>query len=89
MEIKEKLISFGFFVRFKKNWRRKMAKKLRSSDPVLDELVAIKKLLVLMLLKDGLTLAQIGTALGIDKSNVSRMVPTKDMKNKIGKSKKR
>ncbi len=66
-----------------------MAKKLRSSDPVLDELVAIKKLLVLMLLKDGLTLAQIGTALGIDKSNVSRMVPTKDMKNKIGKSKKR
>ncbi len=57
-----------------------MGRKPKSSDPVLDELVAIKKLMILMLLKEGLTLAQIGIALGIDKSNVSRMVPAKDLK---------
>lgn len=57
-----------------------MANKLKKSDPVLEEIVSIKKLLVLMLLNQGLTLNQIGTALGIDKSSVSRMIPAKILK---------
>ena len=54
--------------------------KIKTTDSVLDELVSIKKLLVLMLLNQGLTLSQIGTALGLDKSSVSRMVPSKVLK---------
>lgn len=39
------------------------------------ELVSIKKLLILALINSGMTQAQIGAALGIDRTNVARMFP--------------
>jgi DNA-binding transcriptional regulator LsrR (DeoR family) len=45
----------------------------KESDPVLKELVAIRKLLVLGLLKSGMTQNQVAAALDIDRSSVSRM----------------
>ncbi len=47
----------------------------RETDQKLDELVAIKRLLVLALLKSGLTQAQVAGALGVDRSQISRMFP--------------
>lgn len=44
-------------------------------DQRLNELIAIKKLLVLALLKSGLTQAQVAGALEIDRSQISRMFP--------------
>lgn len=52
-----------------------MAKRLTSVDPVLDELVAIKRLMVLTLLKGGASQKQIASALCVDQSQVSRMFP--------------
>ncbi len=45
------------------------------TDQRLQELIAIKKLLVLALLKSGLTQAQVAGALEIDRSQISRMFP--------------
>jgi DNA-directed RNA polymerase specialized sigma subunit len=45
-------------------------------DEQLRELTSIKKLLVLGLLRSGLTQKQIAAALGIDRSQVSRMFPS-------------
>tara|TARA_R100000049_G_C1909546_1_gene57238 strand:- start:120 stop:311 length:192 start_codon:yes stop_codon:yes gene_type:complete len=45
------------------------------SDAVARELSAIKRLLVLMLVRDGFTQAQVGAALGVDRTSVSRMFP--------------
>lgn len=47
----------------------------REMDQRLNELIAIKKLLVLALLKSGLTQAQVAGALEIDRSQISRMFP--------------
>ncbi len=47
----------------------------KDTDQRLNELVAIKKLLVLALLKSGLTQAQVAGALEIDRSQISRMFP--------------
>ncbi|ODS03408.1 hypothetical protein AUC71_00915 [Methyloceanibacter marginalis] len=44
-------------------------------DPTLKELIAIKKLLVLALLRSGLTQTQVAGALDIDRSVISRMFP--------------
>lgn len=44
-------------------------------DPTLKELIAIKKLLVLALLRSGLTQSQVAGALDIDRSAISRMFP--------------
>jgi hypothetical protein len=46
------------------------------SDPLLKELIAIKKLLVLDLLSRGLTQAQVASALDMDRTGVGRMFPT-------------
>jgi predicted transcriptional regulator len=43
------------------------------ADPVVKELIAIKKLLVYALLKNGLSQAAVATALDTDQSSVSRM----------------
>ena len=45
------------------------------SDPTLAELVAIKKLLVLKLFRDGVTQSQVATVLGVSQSQISRMFP--------------
>jgi hypothetical protein len=49
---------------------------------MLGELTAIKKLLILQLLTDGVTQGQIATALGIDQGNLSRMIPARATKKK-------
>jgi hypothetical protein len=50
----------------------KMAKAV---DPTLKELTAIRKLLVLGLLQSGLNQTQVAGALGVDRSQISRMFP--------------
>lgn len=45
------------------------------TDPVLAELIIIKKLLVFQLLASGATQKQVGGILGIDHTRVSRMFP--------------
>lgn len=47
----------------------------QETDERLKELVAIKKLLVLALLKSGLTQTQVAGALEMDRSQISRMFP--------------
>jgi predicted XRE-type DNA-binding protein len=47
----------------------------KEMDQRLSELIAIKKLLVLALLKSGLTQTQVAGALEIDRSQISRMFP--------------
>lgn len=54
-----------------------MAKsKTTTTDPVLAELSAIKRLMVLTLLRSGASQSDVGDALGIDRSQVSRMFPS-------------
>jgi len=50
-------------------------KESRSIEPVLTELVTIKRLLVFALLRGGASQTQIATALGVDQSQISRMFP--------------
>jgi len=50
-----------------------MAKQVEPTDPVVAELTAIKRLLVALLMRSGASQGDIGKALGIDQSNVSRM----------------
>ncbi len=55
-----------------------MAKSTRATrpvDPVLTELVTIKRLLVFALLKSGASQAQVAAALGVAQSQISRMFP--------------
>ena len=46
-----------------------------TTDPILSELAMIRKLLVLALLRSGITQGQLGGILGLDQSEVSRMFP--------------
>lgn len=46
-----------------------------STDPELAELVAIKRLVVLALLRSGASQRQVAAALGVSQSQVSRMFP--------------
>ncbi len=43
------------------------------TDPIVSELVSIKRLLVLSLLRSGASQKQVAAALGLDRSQVSRM----------------
>jgi len=47
-----------------------------NSNPLLSEMETIRKLLVLALLRSGMTQAQLGAALGIHRTQVGRMFPT-------------
>lgn len=60
-----------------------MAKKTRDSDAigVLRELGDIKRLLILALLREGASQAEIAKALGVSQPSISRMFP-----GKIGKA---
>jgi predicted transcriptional regulator len=51
-------------------------------DPVVDELGAIKRLLVLQLITSGLQAKDIAATLGVDQSVVSRLVPTRKVKKR-------
>ena len=53
-----------------------MAKpKATLTDPVLAELVAIKRLMMFVLLRSGATQRDVASAVGVDQSQVSRMFP--------------
>jgi predicted transcriptional regulator len=51
-------------------------------DPVTDELGSIKRLLVLQLITSGVQAKDIASALGVDQSVVSRLVPTRKVKKR-------
>jgi predicted transcriptional regulator len=51
-------------------------------DPLLNELVIIRKLLVYALLRTGASQKQIGAAIGMSQSSISRMFP--DVGSKAG-----
>lgn len=55
--------------------RSRMPTEKINRDPILVELVAIKKLLVLALMKSGASQRQIASALGVNQSQVSRLFP--------------
>jgi len=59
-----------------------MGKTNVSENQLHNELVQIKKLLVLKLLNEGLTQSQIGKVLGVDQSHISRMIPVRLVKAK-------
>ena len=53
-----------------------MAKKNSAvTDPVVKELIAIKQLLIVGLIRDGVKQRQIAAALGVHESNLSRALP--------------
>ena len=57
-----------------------MIKKKATQDPVLKELDAIKRLLILSLIKAGASQREIAMALHTDQANVSRMFPARKVK---------
>ena len=58
-----------------------MTKKSKTiQDPTLKELDAIKRLLILMLIKSGASQGEIAMALHTDQANVSRMFPARKVK---------
>lgn len=58
--------------------RRRKAK----GDPVAGELDSIKRLLMLQLITSGVQAKEIASALGVDQSVVSRLVPTRKVKKR-------
>ena len=57
------------------------AKAKSIDDPLLSELDSIKRLLILLLLKDGTSQGDIAHALQVDQSVVSRMFPARKLFN--------
>jgi len=51
-------------------------------DPVADELDSIKRLLVLQLITSGVQAKAVASALGVDQSVVSRLVPARKVKRR-------
>ncbi len=49
-------------------------------DPVVEELEAIKKLLILQLVTAGVQAKDVAKVLDLDKSDMSRLVPTRGIK---------
>ena len=62
-----------------------MTKKSRRAklpeDPLLKELDAIKRLLIVSLIKDGASQREVATALQIDPADLSRMIPWKQFQS--------
>ena len=54
----------------------------QKGDAVADELDSIKRLLVLQLLTSGIQANAIAAALGVDKSVVSRLVPSRKLRKR-------
>lgn len=66
--------------------KRKVAKRVKrkaaqqAGDPSLDELKSLKRLLVLQLMVSGVKTTDIATALGVDQSTISKLVPLRKVK---------
>jgi len=58
-------------------------------DPVVKELDAVKRLLVLQLLTSGVQANIVAAALGVAKSSVSKLVPARKVKKKAKKKAKK
>ena len=58
----------------------KRKSKKQTGDPIGDGLDAIKRLLVLQLITSGVQATHIASALGVDQSVISRMVPARKVK---------
>lgn len=58
------------------------------TDPVVTELAMIRKLLVLALLKEGITQGQLGGVLGLSQQDISKMFPSGALAALKGKPKK-
>lgn len=52
-------------------------------DSVAEELDSIKRLLVLQLLTSGVQAKDVASALGVDKSVISRLVPSRSLKKRV------
>jgi predicted transcriptional regulator len=61
-----------------------MMAKRGNDDPLLSELVSIKRLLAFALLRMGASQGEVASALGVDQSAVSRMFSTATKKGKGG-----
>ena len=59
--------------------KKKKAKK-QKGDPVVNELNAIKRLLILQLVTSGVLASDIASALQVDKSVISRLFPTRKVR---------
>lgn len=57
-----------------------------NGDPALSELVMIRKLLMVALVRNGLTQAQLGALLGLSQQQVSAMFPSGAMSSLKGKT---
>ncbi|HET9136355.1 MAG TPA: hypothetical protein VFO76_06955 [Candidatus Kapabacteria bacterium] len=55
-------------------------KKVNTNEAILVELTNIKKLLIFALLQTGSTQIEVASALGVDNSVISRMLPLKKIK---------
>lgn len=55
-------------------------KAAESDDQIVNELIAIKRLLILLLVKAGASQGEVSIALEMDKSAVSRMLPARHVK---------
>jgi hypothetical protein len=54
--------------------------KIQKSDPMVKELDAIKRLLILQLVTSGVQAGDIASALQVDRSVISRLFPTRKVK---------
>lgn len=54
---------------------KQSTKSKSDDDPLLNELIIIRKLLVYALLRTGASQKQIGAAIGVSQSSISRMFP--------------
>jgi predicted transcriptional regulator len=54
--------------------------KKQTGDPIAEGLDSIKRLLVLQLITSGVQATHIASALGVDQSVISRMVPTRKVR---------
>jgi DNA-binding MarR family transcriptional regulator len=57
------------------------------NDPTLEELIQIKRLLAVLLLKAGTPQSEIATALQMDQADLSRMLPARRFKRFRGETK--
>lgn len=58
----------------------------KDADPVVGELLSIKRLLVLQLITSGVQGKDIASALGVDQSVISRLVPSRKVKKRTAAS---
>lgn len=57
-----------------------------ADDPIQTELDAIKRLMIMLLLKQGARQGEIAVALGVDQAELSRMFPARKLKDFINRA---